>query len=51
MNEVSWILKAIVIMLAVIGLLAVLGVAGMAAMHAWMMHGAGFCANGMGAWR
>ncbi len=51
MNDAPWALKAIVIVLAVIGLLAVSGIAGMAAMHIGMMHGFGFCRDGMSAWR
>jgi uncharacterized membrane protein len=38
-SDRSWILKAIVIMLAVVGLATVLGVAGMAMMHVGMMRG------------
>lgn len=38
-SDRSWILKAIVIVLAVVGLVTVLGVAGMAMMHVGMMRG------------
>ncbi|MEW6345791.1 MAG: hypothetical protein AB1704_34530 [Pseudomonadota bacterium] len=39
MSDRSWILKAIVIVLAVVGLISVLGVAVMAMMHVGMMRG------------
>jgi hypothetical protein len=38
-SDRSWIVKAIVIVLAVVGLVTVLGVAGMAMMHVGMMRG------------
>lgn len=43
MPRVSFSLKAVVIVLAVIGSLAVLGVAGTALMHFLMMGGPGCC--------
>ncbi len=51
MDSTSWILKVIVIVLAVIGLLAVLGVGGMAVMHFGMMGTSRPCFNAMRAWR
>lgn len=38
-SDRSWILKAIVIVLGIVGLVTVLGVAGMALMHVGMMRG------------
>lgn len=51
MNDGSWILKAIVIVLAAIGLIAALGIAGMAVMHFDMMHGWHACRDAIRAWR
>lgn len=51
MNDSSWLLKAIVIVLAVIGFIAVLGIAGMAVMHLDMMHGWHICRDAIRAWR
>ncbi|WP_019939723.1 hypothetical protein [Bordetella sp. FB-8] len=51
MNDSLWLLKAIVIVLAVIGLFAALGIAGMAVMHLDMMHGWHACQDAIRAWR
>lgn len=50
MSDRSWILKAIVIVLAEVGLATVLGVAGMAMMHVDMMRGMRPCHNSIRVW-